>query len=303
MAVSELVLKLLWAKSGGLCAFPGCNHELICKTSNDIIGHMCHIVAQSPQGPRGNSNMPQNEIDSYSNIILLCPTHHRIIDTDENTYTVEKLTEMKLEHEVKMQDKIHTGSKWDLNVSQLYYINLPRISIIAAYSGIKMNFDFMDNFQCLHKIGYRLNTIMLEMKDLLQKMTVHSIPLPADFSKVEIGQTIEFTENFRTKNMPSPDFVCSGKYALKGSLQEDPYVYFSRNGKRLVLTLDPTWMTTSTSFADFSSGRVTVSGLATIKQVDSNNNIIATPYFLGIPKNPWDDLWNNPNPPRSIGTP
>lgn len=111
MAISPLALKTLWAKSGGLCAFPGCNQELICKTSKDIIGHMCHIVAQQPQGPRGNPNMSRNEIDSDANIILLCPTHHRIIDTDENTYTVETLTEMKMVHERKIYDKIHTGSK------------------------------------------------------------------------------------------------------------------------------------------------------------------------------------------------
>lgn len=144
---------------------------------------------------------------------------------------------------------------------------------------------------------------MLKIQDTLQHMAIHSIPLPMDLSKVDIGQTIEFTENFRTKNMPSPTIVCSGKYALTGSLKEDPYIYLSRNGKRIVLTLDPTWMTTSTSFANFSSGWVTVSGLATIKQIDHDHNIIATPYFLGVPKNPWHDLCNNPNPPRSIEIP
>lgn len=300
MAISQLALKILWARSGGLCAFPGCNQELICKTSKDIIGHMCHIVAQSPKGPRGNANIPQNEIDSDSNIILLCPTHHRIIDTDENTYTIEKLTEMKLAHEQKIYDRIHTGSKWNLNFSQLYYINLPRISIITAYNGIEVDFDFMDHFQCLHKIGFRLNSIMLRIKDILQSLAVYSIPLPADLSKVEIGQTIEFTEKFRTKNMPSPNIVCDEKYALKGSLKDDPYIYFSKNGKRLILTLDPKWMTTSTSFADFSCRWIITSGLAMIKQIDNSGNIIATPYFLGIPKNPWDDLWNNPSPTRSI---
>ena len=205
-------------------------------------------------------------------------------------------------HELDIYDKIHTGPKWNLNFSQLYYINLPRISIIAAFSGIEMNFDFMERFQCLYKMGFQLNSIMLKIKDTMKDMAVQSISLPEDLSKLEIGQTIDFTDNFRTKNIPSPNIVCNAKYALKGTTADDPCIYLIRNGKRLILTVDPTWMTTSTSFADFSSGWVTVSGLATVKQID-NNSIIATPYLLGIPKNPWDDLRSSPNPPRSIEIP
>ena len=302
MAISQSTLKILWAKSGGLCAFPGCDHELISKTSEDIIGHVCHIVAQSAAGPRGNPNISQSEIDCEQNLILLCPTHHRIVDTDEITYTIEKLTEIKAAHEQYIYEKIHCGSKWNLNFSQLYYINLPRISIMAAFNGIVMNFDFMERFQCLHKIGFQLNSIMIQVKDILQNMTINTISLPSDLSKVDIGQNIEFTETFRTKNMPAPNVVCNGGYDLTGSLNHDPYIYLYKNGKKLLLTLDPTWMTTATSFVNFSSGRVAVSGVATVKQIE-DCAIIATPYFLGIPKTPWDDLWNNPNPPRSINIP
>lgn len=302
MAISQSTLKILWARSGGLWAFPDCDHELISRTSEDIIGHVCHIVAQSAAGPRSNPNILQNEIDLESNLILLCPTHHRIVDADETTYTVEKLTEIKAAHEQYIYEKIHSGSKWNLSFSQLYYINLPRISIIAAYNGIVMNFDFMECFRCLHKMGFQLNSIMIQIKDFLQTVAIHATPLPTDLSKVDIGQNIEFTETFRTKNMPAPDVVCSGRYSLKGTLDYDPYIYLSKNGNRLILTLDPTWMTTTTSFVDFSSGWVTVSGVAAVKQIEGHT-IIATPYFLGIPKTPLDDLWNNPNLPRSIDIP
>ncbi|MFQ8638184.1 MAG: HNH endonuclease signature motif containing protein [Acutalibacteraceae bacterium] len=196
MAISQSTLKILWAKSGGLCAFSGCHHELISKTSEDIIGHVCHIVAQSATGPRGNPNISQSEIDCEQNLILLCPTHHRIVDTDEITYTIEKLTEIKAAHEQYIYEKIHYGSKWNLNFSQLYYINLPRISIIAAFNGIVMNFDSMERFRCLHKIGFQLNSIVTQIKDILQNMTIHAIPLPTDLSKVDTGQNIEFTETF-----------------------------------------------------------------------------------------------------------
>ncbi|MDR3149975.1 MAG: hypothetical protein LBT88_08220, partial [Oscillospiraceae bacterium] len=66
MSISDKMLKILWAQSGGLCAFPGCNEELIVKDKNQILGHMCHIVAKSPNGPRGSADiMPQEADNAY----------------------------------------------------------------------------------------------------------------------------------------------------------------------------------------------------------------------------------------------
>jgi hypothetical protein len=296
------MLKILFAKSGGLCAFPGCNQELICKTSSSIIGHICHIVAKNPGGPRGDADISESEINSDSNLILLCPTHHAIVDNDTETYTIKKLTEMKQLHEISVYEKIHTGTVWDLNFSQLYYINIPRISIIAAFNGIDMNFDFMERFQSLHKMDFQLIHLMQRIESIVQQLIIRSTSLPNDLSRLDIGQTIDFSENFRTKNMPLLEEVNRDDYCLKGTLKDDPYIYFTKNRKKLILTLDPTWMTTTTSFANFSAGRVTVCGLATVKQIN-NDSIYATPYLLGIPKNPWDDLLSNPKPPRSIEIP
>jgi len=198
--------------------------------------------------------MQEREIHSESNLILLCPTHHAIVDNDTETYTIEKLTEMKRLHEMSIYEKLHMGPVWDLNFSQLYYMNVPRISIIAAFNGMEMNFDFMERFQSLHKIGFKLGLLMQEIKDIVQKLNIHSTPLPSDLSELEIGQTIDFSKNFRTKNMPLLGQVNCGDYCLKGTLKDDPHIYYTKNGKKLVLTLDPTWMTTTTSFVDFSSG-------------------------------------------------
>ena len=136
----------------------------------------------------------------------------------------------------------------------------------------------------------------------MQKIAVHSTSLPYDLGELQIGQTIEFSGKFRTKNMPSLKTVCKSDYSLKGTSEDDPHIYLTKNGKRLILNLDPTWMTTTTSFVNLTSGWVTVSGLASVKEI-KDNSAIASPYLLGTPKNPWDDLWNNPNPPRSIEIP
>jgi hypothetical protein len=63
------------------------------------IGEVAHIVADSPRGPRGDSDSSESERISESNLILLCPTHHTLVDTDPRTYTIEVLRQMKVRHE------------------------------------------------------------------------------------------------------------------------------------------------------------------------------------------------------------
>jgi tetratricopeptide (TPR) repeat protein len=64
-----------------------------------LIGEACHIVAQSPSGPRGHSPLTPEQRDHYDNLILLCRNHHKRVDDQENTYTVQRLRDMKAAHE------------------------------------------------------------------------------------------------------------------------------------------------------------------------------------------------------------
>jgi hypothetical protein len=63
------------------------------------IGEQAHIVAENPRGPRGVSTLSVKQRNSYENLILLCPSHHQIIDKDEASYPVARLQEIKAEHE------------------------------------------------------------------------------------------------------------------------------------------------------------------------------------------------------------
>ncbi len=96
-------LYLLWSRSGGLCGFPDC--QVICvEPANDndpstTVGRIAHIEAHSDSGPRANPNLSQQERDSYDNLILLCATHHDLVDGQPNTYTVETLRDWKINQE------------------------------------------------------------------------------------------------------------------------------------------------------------------------------------------------------------
>jgi hypothetical protein len=107
MAVSEKDIKLLWGKSAGLCAYPDCLEELALhfdSVSPFTIGEMAHVIAKQPDGPRGN---PQGGDDTYNNLVLLCPTHHTMIDkAPEGTYIPEIILDWKRRHEAYVKESI-----------------------------------------------------------------------------------------------------------------------------------------------------------------------------------------------------
>ena len=103
MSITLKTHKLLWGRSGNMCAFPECKKQLVVdETSTDdpsIIGEEAHIVAKKENGPRGKHSLEFEKRDKYDNLILLCSIHHKIIDDQENEYTVKKLHEYKGNHE------------------------------------------------------------------------------------------------------------------------------------------------------------------------------------------------------------
>lgn len=105
MSISTKDLKKLWGMAAGRCSKPGCSEECIRFLDADdptVIGEMAHIIANKPDGPRGQ---PGGGEDTYENLILLCPTHHTEIDkAPEGTFTVEEIYRWKSVHEQNVRD-------------------------------------------------------------------------------------------------------------------------------------------------------------------------------------------------------
>ena len=92
-------IKKLFAVSGNKCAFPKCTTPLVDISSKKVIGEICHIKAQEPGGPRFDKNQSEEDRQSFDNLILLCPNHHVVVDSDPEAYTVERLTKLKSDHQ------------------------------------------------------------------------------------------------------------------------------------------------------------------------------------------------------------
>ena len=98
---STKTIKRLFAVSGNRCAFSGCTLPLVDQGSDTVLGEICHIQAQSAGGPRYDPGQPDEARHGFDNLLLLCPSHHKIVDENPETHTVEALCAMKRAHEAK----------------------------------------------------------------------------------------------------------------------------------------------------------------------------------------------------------
>jgi hypothetical protein len=111
--VPQGIVRKLWVQSAGRCQYYGCNtalwkDELMHKDMNKA--YISHIVAASPNGPRGDSKKSKELEISYDNLMLLCDEcHNRIDESDKENHSVETLTGMKKDHEHRID--IVTGIK------------------------------------------------------------------------------------------------------------------------------------------------------------------------------------------------
>lgn len=95
--ISTKIIKSLYSHSGNLCAFPECYQKLLMDDIN--VSNICHINGLNSDSARYDKNLSVDYLNSEENLILLCPTHHKIIDADEEHYTTEVLRKMKAQHE------------------------------------------------------------------------------------------------------------------------------------------------------------------------------------------------------------
>ncbi|MEY8599651.1 hypothetical protein [Staphylococcus shinii] len=96
--VSDPTKKVLFAKSMNKCAFPDCYQQIIDEYGK-VNGEICHIHGVNKNSARYNSEITHEQQVSEENLIILCPTHHTIIDKNESQFTVSDIKNWKYEHE------------------------------------------------------------------------------------------------------------------------------------------------------------------------------------------------------------
>ncbi len=112
MAITEKTIKLLWANAAGRCSFTDCEEKLTIEQAANVapytLGQMAHIKGEKAGSNRHDKSQTNEERDNYENLILLCPTHHTLIDKPENekVYSVDILMKMKVAHENNISKRL-----------------------------------------------------------------------------------------------------------------------------------------------------------------------------------------------------
>jgi hypothetical protein len=96
--LTEKTIKQLFALSGNICAYPGCQLPIV-ERAGIVTGEICHIKARQAGGPRFDPAQSEEDRQAFVNLILLCRHHHKVIDSEPELYTVDALLEMKSIHE------------------------------------------------------------------------------------------------------------------------------------------------------------------------------------------------------------
>lgn len=107
-AISPTNRQVLWARAAGRCQYTGCNKlligDLLSGNEDKHFGFVAHIVADAPDGPRGDARRSPLLANEISNLMLLCDTHHRVIDVhDVDGHPEDRLKEMKEAHEHRVE--------------------------------------------------------------------------------------------------------------------------------------------------------------------------------------------------------
>ncbi|MGP0566712.1 MULTISPECIES: SAVED domain-containing protein [unclassified Nitrospina] len=100
--IDEKTRRHLFVISGGRCEFLGCNdylmeHHLTLTPGN--FAQAAHIVAFKCLGPRGDDLGRPEDINDITNLMLLCPKCHKLVDDHPEEFLRNILEDMKRSHE------------------------------------------------------------------------------------------------------------------------------------------------------------------------------------------------------------
>jgi hypothetical protein len=294
MPVSEKTKNIVWIKGGGTCAI--CRQQLLVgyteSSDTHLLGEIAHIVAEQADGPRGDSPLTIEERNHETNLLLLCLNHHKVIDDDPVTYTVESLNSIKAKHEQWVASRLSLEAPWQTKLHNFYYINVPRLNLLASSAGQLLDLSSYGEIVALHELGWGLNGLMAGFKHLLAQVELRAIEIghAIEYGENARGLIVSFNQDFRTKNIRMPESVEGYKKAITGDLKKDPHIYADVGRFRVIVKIDPRWITTSTAFCEFrpSSGRGKFAGIGIINSIDSAGRTVSvTPYVIGLPSNPF----------------
>ena len=226
--------------------------------------------------------------------MLLCREHHKVVDDNEEHYPVIRLQQIRRDYLAWLAGQLATSEPWQISVSAFTYLNYPRLVEFASLNGHRIQHPELPSDQPLHDLGFNLIKLMSACKATLENIEIDSIGIEKiDFAhEGYVGSLISFDRlRFRTRNVPAPHQAECGHFAFTGDLEIDPHIYRKFKTWKLVINIDPQWITTSTAYTMFrpSAGHTLFTGFARLTNIDLElGQITATGLAIGVPKPEFD---------------
>jgi len=290
--VSQTVRRSVWVRDAGCCAM--CRERVYLDPSDEtpaqFRGEVAHIVGERPDGPRGESNLTQQQRNHENNLVLLCFNHHNEIDGNVQQYPVDRLNSIKAAHRSWVMNCLTIEAPWQTTLHNFYYLNVPRLQVLSAISGASLDLSRYGQIVALHDLGWELGGLMAGFQQLLEQVELKAISMREALllGSDARGLIVAFDDKFRTKNIAMPKSTEEYRTAVRGDLRTDPHVYLKENGRKITMVVDPRWITTTTAFVQFrpSGGQNQFAGLGLVNAA-CDDSMSITPLVMGLPSNPF----------------
>jgi hypothetical protein len=95
---------MLWGRAAARCEMCNAPVSWHPQTKEDVnLAEAAHIIGFSEDGPRGEEELSDELAKDISNLMLLCRLCHKAVDTNKESYPVDRLSRMKFQHEQRVE--------------------------------------------------------------------------------------------------------------------------------------------------------------------------------------------------------
>jgi hypothetical protein len=238
-----------------------------------FLGDVAHIHARRDGGPRADVALSERDRDHSDNLFLLCLDHHTIVDDHPEIYTAAKLLTVRDAHHAWVKAQLSSGSPWKSDLYNFFYINLPRILMLAEVMGVQASDAGVYYVNDISALEGNYIPFMRALQPVIEKIHPNVIPLDKlSYSDGDVGLIARFDQRFRTKNLGKA--LTRGFSGFTGDLAIDPHIYTECNGYKVIMPIDPRWLTTTTAGVHLSSGQGVFAGLCIVNSVDPKHKVL-----------------------------
>jgi hypothetical protein len=166
-----------------------------------------------------------------------------------------------------------------------YYLNVPRLLMDPSAHMVSARGEWLKGLTSFRDAdGAHVLHAMAMFDRLFKEWDMKAIDVGAfeDVERVPIGARLGFRGNFRTKNLAGRD---PSNVTITGDLGQDPHVYLRAGRRKIVVPIDPRWITSMSALIEFSSGRVFLGGLGVLRSLTEERATVAA-IALGLPLTP-----------------